>query len=110
MQKNKKAAPPKAPPPKLPAARVVNVEEFVDEEEEEEEDMEMDVELDEEETEEMASVDNEELVSKDEEEDMEALLGMSVQNYNSLPFSSSHDKCIFLFSVLVSSQWLTIKV
>lgn len=78
MQKNMKAAPTKVPskmPAKVPAkvqgTPVTNVEERVDEER-------VDDEGEDEETAEIASVDNEELVSKDEEEDMDALLGMSV--------------------------------
>lgn len=77
-QKNMKAAPTKVPskmPAKVPAkvqgTPVTNVEERVDEER-------VDDEGEDEETAEIASVDNEELVSKDEEEDMDALLGMYV--------------------------------
>lgn len=69
MQKYAKATPAEAPAKadaKAPVASVVNEEELVDDEDEEAESAEI------------ARVDADEIVSKDEEEDMDALLGMCV--------------------------------
>jgi len=81
MQKNMKTAPTKVSP-KMPA-RVLSVEELVEDEAE-------DVD-----TAEIVSVDNEELVSKDEEENMDALLGMYAP--------TALRKIIFLHSYVTSS-------
>lgn len=69
MQKYAKAAPKEAlskEDAKAPVASIINDEELVDDEDEEVE------------TAENARVDDDEIVSKDEEEDMDALLGMFV--------------------------------
>jgi hypothetical protein len=77
MQKYYEATPAEAPAKadaKAPVASIVNEEELVDDEDEEAE------------TTEIARVDDDELVSKDEEEDMDALLGMSVPSSSCTEF------------------------